>query len=31
MINSDPGDPVPPDSTGADVRFWVSRIGEVIL
>src|SRR5208283_3757277 len=30
MINSDPGKPVPPDSTGAEVRFSSSRMGEVI-
>ena len=30
MMNCDPGDPIPPESTGADVRFSSSRIGEVI-
>ena len=29
-INCEPGDPAPPESTGAEVRFCVSRMGEVI-
>src|SRR5271165_5076951 len=30
MVSVDPGNPVPPSSTGAEVRLFSSRMGEVI-